>query len=496
MIDSIKRVVIVGRDIDGWLAALAVQRAIAAQGTKVTMLELASLATEQDVITATPSLSQLNEMLGIDGAKLLRACNGVPMVAQRFANWARSASSFVHAYDMPTPADGDSSFVSYWVDATKHGLRVAFDEFSPGAAASKQGRVPLAEQYDPLLPRPSFGYQLDARSFAAAIKQLALKSGIEHRTGVVRDVRHSKDRIQTVIWDEGETFEADLFVDASGAEAAIINVLAGSEFEPWDWYPTNRLLSASAPPLRPLPAYAQVSAFRGGWLGIHPLQDRTAVVGAFASDVVDNAMLRNLATIAGIAISGDVVISPLRTGLRRQSWIGNCVAVGSAAAELEPLDSALLHFLHLGLGNMIAELTNTYATDVDREQYNRTMVGNAGNIRDFQLAHYRLNGRLDDTFWDRVRDQTGPDTLELKIGAFRSRGSILVGSDEPFSETNWASILIGHGVVPENSGPWLQHIPEQERIGTIQERLHRIAQLVQRMPTVSDFLDLPEQVSA
>lgn len=492
-----KHIVVVGRDVAGWLTGLAMQRALADHGVRVTMLELPSLAVQSDVVTAVPSLSQLNQMLGIDAMRLLRACNGVPMVGQQFANWARSATSFMHAYDTVPAAEIEFSFVDYWVKARQHGLRVPFEDFSPGAAAAKQGRVPASDGFDADLPKPSFGYQLDAQQYASALKQLAVKSGVDHRTGKVQHIRRSSRRIESLIWDEGETFEADVFVDASGSEATLIKVLEGSEIESWhQWFPADRMLSGSAPPLRPLPAFAQITAFRGGWLGIHPLQDRTAVVGAYASDIADREMLMNLPMIAGIAISGELVTAPFSPGVRRQPWIGNCVAVGAAAAELEPLDSALIHFLHFGIAHLVAELTNIYASETDRVQYNRTIVQQAESIRDFQLVHYRHNGRFDEVFWDRARQAGGPYSLEGKIAAFRDRGSIPVAPEEPFRETNWAAALIGHGVVPERFAPWAEQIGKPQHTAILQDRLRWIAEMVRAMPTVNQFLQLEEAVDS
>lgn len=497
MNEGTKRLVIVGRDVDGWLTALALQHALADNGTRITMLELPSLFVKSDVLSAVPSLSHLNQMLGIDDARLLRACSGVPMVGQRFANWARSASSFMHAYDSDESSETESDFVDYWVKARHLGLRVPFEDFSPGAAAAKQGRVPLAGAFGRGLPNPSFGFQLDARQYAGALKQLALKKGVEHRPTGLRDVRCSPDGIQAVISSDGESFEADIFIDATGAEAALIKLLSGSEVDSWSgWFPADRLLSGSGPPLRPLPAFAQIAAFRGGWLAIHPLQDRTAMVGAFSSNAVDDATLRNLSVVAGIAIEGDLVIAQSQPGVRHRCWIGNCVAVGGSAAEIEPLDSALLHFLHASIGHLVGELTNVYAGQVDRDRYNHTIKLQAESIRDFQLAHFRLNGRLDEPFWDQARNASGPHSLQAKIAAFRSRASLPVAPDEPFRESNWAAVLIGHGIIPDSFSPWAEQIGERPHIAMLEERLRWIAQAVRAMPSVSDFLDLNEAVKS
>jgi tryptophan 7-halogenase len=489
---GIERIAVVGRDVQAWICALAIQRALGSERVQVTVLELPKSLVDSDVIAAVPAMSELHRLLGIDDYRVLQECKGVPMVAQRFANWGQTAATFLHGYDPSSASERDFSFLHYWLKARDRGMRVAYEDFSPAAAAAKQGRVPIsASGLDPNIAPPSYGFQLDAGNYAEALKQLAIRRGIGCHTGALKAVIRDGNRITAIEWDNGSSFEAELFLDASGPEAALIRSMPGSEFESWrQWFVSDHILtaSASAAALRPLPAFANIVAFRGGWLGIHPLQDRTAVVGTFASDIADKAMLGNLPVLAGVAVAGDVVLTPFEAGIRRRPWIGNCVAVGAAAADLEPLDSALIHFLHLGITHLIGSLTGGFDPFADTERYNRTMTLQAEAIRDFQIAHYRFNSRWDQAFWDRERQASGPSSFEGKIAAFRSHGSIPVASDEPFQETNWAAVLIGHGLIPESFAPWVDQVPEEQQMATMQQRLRTIAQAVSAMPTVEEFL--------
>ncbi|HTI49571.1 MAG TPA: tryptophan 7-halogenase [Planctomycetaceae bacterium] len=487
---QIQRVVIVGRDVQLWISALAVERALGADAVQVTALELPTTLVDTDVVAAVPALSELHRQLGLDDHKLLRECDGLPMVAQRFANWARSKETFLHGYDVSSPGERDLGILQYWLKARDRGMLVAFEEFSVAAAAAKQGRVPRAgTTFEPDMAVPSHGFQLDAVRYAEALKQTAMRRAIDCRTGRATGVNLNEGRIASVDWDSGDSFEADLFIDASGSEAALIRSMPESEFESWrKWFASDRVLSASAPTLRPAPAFANIVAFRGGWLGIHPLRNRTAVVGAFASDVANDEMLRNLPVLAGVAVTGDVTLTPFEAGIRRRPWIGNCVAVGAAAADLEPLDAALMHFLHLGIAHLLGSLTGGFDPFADSERYNRTITRQAEAIRDFQLAHYRLNGRFDESFWDRARDASDPPSLDGKLAAFKSHGSIPVADDEPFQQANWAAVLIGHGLIPESYAPWVDELSEADHIQTMQQRLRSVAQAVSVMPTVDEFV--------
>jgi tryptophan halogenase len=328
---------------------------------------------------------------------------------------------------------------------------------------------------------------MDARSYAGLLKHLSLKAGVEHRTGRVADVSQDGHRISSIVLDGGETFEGDLYIDASGLES-ILAARNGGEFEGWErWLPSDRILSASGPQLRPVPAFAQVTAFKGGWIGLHPLQDRTAIVGAISADAA--AELRDdLSVIAGIPIEGDALLSDFRPGMRPRPWTGNCVAIGQAAVSLEPLGSMQLHIAHAGISHLISLFPAGDGGFPPAAQYNHAVGGHARSLRDFQIAHYRLNKRFDEPLWDRARDAEGPETLTSRLDAFRERGDIPFFEGDTFTGSDWSSILVGHGLEPAGSDPRIEALREQELMAMIQARLQKVAADVRAMPPIEEFI--------
>ena len=487
MTSQIQDIVIVGRDVEAWIAALALRRTLGARGVGVTVLELPSQLLPTDVVATVPSVDALHGVLGVETLKVAEACAGVPMAGQRFSNWSRSAPPFIHAYQAADGAANDPSLLHYWVKARQQGMQVAFDDFSLVAAAAKDGRIAAsaAVSGDASLP----GYQFDARRYAGLWKKLALKSGVAHREGRLAEVQREEGGIRGIVWEDGEQFTADLYVDASGAEALLASGMPGAEFASWaQWLPADRIISASAPPLSPLPPFAQVSAFRAGWLALHPLQDRTALTGAIVSRFAEDELLEGLAAIAGAPIDSEITLTEFKPGNRPEPWIGNCIAIGRTCLELEPLDAIQIHYLHLGL----SQLVGLFETSVDPlaggERYNHAMRGYASNLRDFQIAHYRLNQRFDEPLWDMVRDGGGPAELEDKIEEFRQSGNVPMQAHESFAQENWAAAFVGHGLVPRSYDPWVDEMGSDEHMALMQDSLSRIAEQVRRLPTVETFL--------
>ena len=487
MTGLVQRIVVVGRDAPAWIAALAIQRALGPAGVTVTALEIPSSLEETDAYATVPSMESLHEMLGFDEAILAARCMGVPLVGQRFSNWSRTRQTFIHGYDAPA-APEEPDFTQYWLKARSRGLGVAFEDFSLAAAAAKQGRVPLSETAGFGLAAGS-GYQVDASRYSGLLKHYALRQGIQHRAGQVADVEIVDGRIAAVLWDSGERFEADLFVDASGPEAILIGRLADDSWDSWrEWLPCDQMLTASGALLQPLPAFSQVSAFRAGWTRLEPLQDRTAVTICLAEDAFGEDMLQNLEVLAGIRIDGEAVLAPLEPGIRARPWLGNCVALGGAAVRLEPLYPVELHMVHVGVTQLIGSLVQAGGAMTGNDAYNEAIAARAVNLRDFQVAHYRLNRRFDDPFWDRARSAASPLGLGEKLVSFRSAGHIPIQPNEALQADDWATIFLGHGVMPESYDRRADEMSEQDIMMKLQQRLRDVAVLVNEMPTVADFI--------
>jgi tryptophan halogenase len=485
----VQSVAIVGRDAPVWLTAAALRRSLGSTGLRVHVVELPRLRASVDAYAAVPSLAAMHRLLGLEERIVLGACRGVPMTGQRFSNWAQGGSPYLLAYDDEPPPGGDLPFTQYWVKGALEGLRVGFDDFSLGNACARLGRVPAQAASDAPVSA-SYGYHLDALAYSELAKALALRLGAEVASAGVRNVDIESDRIAGIDLADGTRLTADLYVDATGSEAALIGNLPGAEFESWgEWLPCDRLLATSAPRLQNVPAFSQISAFRGGWVGLFPLQNRTAVVAAYGSRAVaDDEMVEQLSVIARLPVQGDAVVSALNQGIRRKAWIGNCIAVGEAAIAVDPIDALDLHVTHGCISYLMTAFPVTADQFPEAEAYNASVHRFGCNLRDFQAAHYKLNRRFDDPFWDAARDAMMPESLERRIGLFDARAIVTLYDDESFHEQSWAALFLGCGLMPKGYDPRIDAVPDEAHIQKVQQRLRDVAQIAKQMPTVDELV--------
>jgi len=492
----VSSVAVVGRDAPLWLAVIALKRALGRTDLRIHAVELRSRLTAVDAYAAMPTLGSMHRLLGIDERLVLQACNAVPVAAQRFSNWSRSAPPVLLAYD-DEPRPGELSFVQFWTKGVCNGLRVGIEEFSLGAACARLNAVPVPVDDDNGLAA-SYGYHLDASAYAALLKQLALRLGVEAHAFGIADIEVAGPRIEAIKLGDGASLEADLYIDASGREAALLSLLAGAEFESWrEWLPCDRMLAASGPRLVQLPSLSQISAFRGGWIGQFPLQDRTAVTTVYNSAAVTEGEVVEMAgVIAGSPISGDAVLSVLDPGMQRLPWIGNCVAIGGAAVAVDPVDALDLHVTHACISHLMTSFPACADEFPEADAYNAAIRCFGNNARDFQAAHYILNRRFDETLWDAVRDAAPPPSLKRKFDLFSARAVVPMNEEEPFHEQHWATLLLGCGIVPEGYDPRVDAVPDETLMRRVQQRLRDVAALARQMPTVEQFLALEQPLPA
>lgn len=491
--NRIKKIAIVGRDADAWLTSLMLQLSFAKSSSpvEVKLIELPSKIHPHDFYSVLPSHKILHKVLGINENVLFKASSQYSL-GQRFVNWTNN-ESFFHCYDTHGISMGYVDFFQYWIKArNRMQLDVPLEDFSLGVELAKQGRfVSLGESSD-AFSKATYGYHLNALSYLRIIAKAAVNAGLQYQTNQIKDVRSENGFIKSILLDDGTTIEADLFVDASGEEAVLISKLEDSgNYESWSrWLPCDRQIQVSAPPLSPMPVFAQIAAFKHGWMGFFPLLNRTALTSVYSSSAATtDDVVKNMEVISRARMDG-FVEKTISAGARKKCWIGNCIALGTAAVSLEPLDAVQLHLLHVGLSWLRSLFPNDKNLMPESDVFNFKMQSHAVNIRDFQIAHYKLNRRAGDPFWDKLRTMEVPETLERKLKLFSYRGVVGMLEDETFQEENWTSILVGHGLIPSTYDPLVDKISEEDHVQQFQRILQYVQSEAQKMPTIEAHIEM------
>src|SRR5690606_26120830 len=124
--------------------------------------------------------------------------------------------------------------------------------------------------------------------------------------------------------------------------------------------------------------------------------------------------------------------------------------------------------------------------EIDR--YNRESAQDYVDIRDFLVLHYSATERDDTEFWRYCRNLDPPDGLREKLEMFESSGRIFREHNELFTETSWASVLVGQGIRPRGYHPAAELLPPEETLKRLAHIREVVARAANEMPTQEMFL--------
>jgi tryptophan 7-halogenase len=488
----LSRVVVMGRDVDLWLCVTAISRALGPAGVQVTAIALPTRLRPSDVSATLPPLEAFHAKLGLKEPSLIRATAGSFSFGQNFVAGlgVGRTHSFFHAWGAyGAPIDG-SAFFPCWLKATRYGLKLSYQDFCLTAVAAKNGRMLLPDEATSAFGRTDYGYHMQTMAYAGYLKSVAANLGVkiyEAQIGLVE--RDETGSIAALILDGSLRIEGELFVDATGPDAALIGGSLDVPSENWrQHFSADRVLAARAPAFTQTPPFAEIRIGGAGWTALHPNQATTGIIHAYSSDTSSDEAALASASAAASAKLADVSFHAVNACVRSKVWEGNCVAVGGSACVLDPIHDVDVHALQLGLVHLLSLFPVTGQFAAERAEYNRIMRSYYERIRDFQCAFYTL-APFHGEFWQRARGQSVPQALSHKIATFRACGQIALMEDETFLPDSWQAIFTGLGVAPESWPPAIDRIPPNR----FREEFHRTIEFIKgkvlEQPTHDGYLD-------
>ncbi|HWF99425.1 MAG TPA: tryptophan halogenase family protein [Steroidobacteraceae bacterium] len=489
---QVHSIAVVGSGTEAWMVAAALAVACGGRSAIHIVLPPADTAVSpkrSDAESTLPPLRAFNKLVGLDEDRLLRSCAGTFKLGTEFVGW-REGRSYIQPCGEFGATLGGIAFHQHLTRLHAAAAAVDPELYCLAAAAARAERF-ARPGIDPSSVESTMSYalHLDARAYCGELRQLAQRHRVVVAQGALRDVAVAGAAIEALILEDGGRVTADLYVDASGSEARLIGQALGVPFEDWSaWLPCSRQVAARCeqPHLGAPLTRAQAADF--GWMGHVPLQGSIACHYAYDPAMLDDraageALLAWIDAPAPTALTYNSAPS----GRRRAPWQANCVALGSAAGWVEPLESTALHLTQ----SMIVRLLGLFPSGdgrVERLEYNRLVGNELERARDLAIAHYATAQRLGGEFW-RQRAAAGvPDTLAYKMSQYRSRGTLVIYDEEPLPEVAWLALYLGQGIWPQRCAA-LAEVPDMEAVRAQLTRMRAtIDEAVARMPAHAEYV--------
>lgn len=490
--NAIRKIVIVGGGSAGWITAAMLSHYFQAGGCAVELVESEEIGTIGVGESTIPPFLRLLASLGIDERDFIQSTQASFKLGIRFEDWQRVGDRYMHPFGVIGGPLGPHEFYQCWLRAKAAGHPSALHDFAPGAVMAQQGKFMLPFKAErTLIGGANYALHVDARLVARYLRDYAEARGVKRTEGIVSDVvTHADGSVAKVRMKDGHEIAGDLFIDCTGFRSLLIGKTLETPFEDWsDMLLCDRAVVVQTENVGAPHPYTLSKAEAGGWRWRIPLQHRAGNGYVFSSRHIsdDEARATLMGGLEGRALMEPMFI-PFKTGVRQRLWEKNVVAVGLSGGFIEPLESTALHLIYRGVDFLLRFFPDRDFDPALRAEYNRRMVADYEEIRDFIVLHYCKTLRDDTPFWRAVREAPIPDSLKERMALFEASGVLREGVDDMFRNPSWQSVMEGMGVRPQRYQPLVDTIPYEVISQTLDQSAPMLAAQVAGLPSHGEFL--------
>jgi len=454
-----RKIVILGGGTAGWMAAnLFVQRWTDEQ-VAVTLVESPDIGIIGVGEGSTPFLERFFRKLDVADSEWMPRCNATYKLGISFAGW--SPGSGIDSYSHPFVSQLDH-FTERAFVTNCHRRRLGLDvntrpdDFFINSLLVNERKGPRAPENFPFII--GYGYHFDAGLLGQFLGELAVSRGARHRQTKVVDVEMATDGdIGALLCEDGERIEADIFVDCTGFASLLMQKSLGVRFESFKSNLFNDAAVVMPTPAEDSPRPETISyAMSNGWCWKIPLTNRFGNGYVYSSDFIsaDDAE-KELRTFLGTLDSGEEARHlKMNVGQVEKHWEKNCIALGLSQGFIEPLEATALLLVQQAVEMFVARYEKGNFTPEFRDDYNTKVHERFERVRDYIVAHYKLNTRDDSDYWMANRDNMElSGSLRHILDAWYRREDLTreiqrQAIESHFTSMSWHCLLAGYGAFP------------------------------------------------
>jgi flavin-dependent dehydrogenase len=510
------RIVIVGGGTAGWMTASHLKKALPA--VDITLIESSSIRTVGVGEATFSTIKLFFDFLGLDESEWMPSCNASYKLAIKFVDWRARGGHFFHPFQRYEVVDGfnmgewwlklkrgqepfdDACFLVPALCAAQRSPRFldgrVFDEkVQDYFSVDLRGKRNILAEHRVQYP---YAYHFDAGLLAELLKGYAMRRGVRQIVDDVAEVARREDGgIAHLVTREHGAVAGDLYVDCTGFRGLLINRTLGEPFLPF----SASLLCDSAVAMQVprdvaahgIDPYTTATALAAGWVWNIPLYGRvgTGYVYSrrFLSQEDAEADLRRHLGPAADAVSASHI--EMRIGRCRNSWVGNCVAIGLASGFVEPLESTGIFFIQHGIEELVNHFPGAVPDADTIRSYNRVVGDCIDGVRDFLILHYRATDRADTEFWRAVHQVEVSPELGERLDLWKRRlpnARNINPRFHGFEAYSYSVMLLGLNYQPAASLPALEHIAEERALHAFRLLREKAQRLASTLPSQLEYL--------
>lgn len=506
--EQTKKLVIVGGGSAGWMTAAFLSKVLGIElGSPYSILLIE--ATEVPPIgvgeATVHTLRQFLAASGVQEGEFLLAADATFKHGILFRDWISGSSEdrdkdrYFHPFEGYPPL-APEQMVNHWLNV-QHRSACAdrYDKWAgiQGVLAAC-GVAPKDWQAKPYEGAVPYGYHLDANKFAHFLKEIAVRRGVKHVLGYIKDaILDDQGCIKFLSLKDGQNIVGDFFIDCSGFASVLMTKLGARFISLADNLYVDRAITsrisndATAAVPRP---YTTATARQNGWTFEIDLISRTGFGYVYSSRHIDDEGAEREFRSFLAPTHKDIPISRIKTRVGRlnEIWIQNCLAIGLSAGFLEPLESTGLYFVELALRLFVDYFDFDNSSPPVKAAFNRTFAHIFDEVAQFIMLHYMLSKRGDTDFWRDARSKSVLlPSLDEKLELWAAKAptdSDFAGPATPFGPSNYSALLFGMKRLTAEIPALVRHIPVEQSLSHYNRLKEIQSGMVKALPRHADYL--------
>jgi tryptophan 6-halogenase len=387
------RIVIAGGGTAGWLAALTLCKT--RKDIDVTVIESSKIG----IIGAGEGSTGLFTQFirgdwfdtEIDIKEFVRETNATVKMGIRHVNWTGDETSYF------APLDGSNTAYNIPDIDLCNALIDTPDEFHLASHGGQCHELGADENHS---------YHFDAFLVGKYFSKIAIRNGVTIIDTEIDKVNVEDDSIKSLDLSNGDSIEADLYIDCTGFKRILMNALGVG----WKSYKRHLPVDSAIAFQMPIdPGYERVTtahALKNGWVWKIPTSKRFGCGYVYSSEFTT----QEDAEAEIKEHYGDVKILrkfEFNSGRSEEVWHTNCLSLGLAAAFSEPLEATSIHTTIVQcmsfVYNHLFDTIEDTLQESSIQQYNKVSNEMYDDLMEFLVLHY-MGGREDSDFWRYIKE--------------------------------------------------------------------------------------------
>lgn len=186
--------------------------------------------------------------------------------------------------------------------------------------------------------------------------------------------------------------------------------------------------------------------------------------------------------------SGQLTARPYRPGRMESAWVKNCVAIGSAAGEVEDLGEMNMQNLYNSLDCLVEFLPTKQSMDALAREYSSRVGNELDCMSEFVQFHYIASRRQDGEIWRLMKSRALPPRAKALQELFSARGVYREIENDPVTQTQWVSAMLGYGTVPSAYHPMVDEMNEEDLLARLDDMARRFDKAAKELPPHQNFI--------